>query len=116
MVKAPRNCIDIRTAGAVSTMRMCSLTAICSCVDLSGDEDHREVIVEYCMSMAWPPVRAENFKSRKRVQHPGDHTDSDQLIALKTALPESIACLLICFKKRQVKTRDSGLPKCESDV
>ena len=78
---------------------MCSLTTVCSCADLSGDEDHSAVIVEYCMSMAWPPVRTDDFKSRKRVQHPGDHKDNDQLIALKTALPESIACLLIFFEK-----------------
>ena len=84
--------MNVRIAGAGRTMRMCSLTTVCSCADLSGDEDHSALIVEYCMSMAWPTVRTDDFKSRKRVQHPGDHKDDDQLIALKTALPESIAC------------------------
>ena len=57
-----------------------------------------------------------SLKSRKRVQHTGDHKDNDLLIALKTVLPESIACLLICFEKRQAKTSDNGLPECESGV
>ena len=82
---------------------MCSLTTVCSCVELSGYEDHSAVIVEYCMSTAWTTVRTDEFKNRKRVQHSGDHKDNDQLIALKMALPESIACLLICFEKQQAK-------------
>ena len=116
MVKAPRNCMNIRTAGAVRTVCKSSLTNVCLYTDLSGDEDHSAVAIERSMSTQWPPVRTENFKNRKRVQHPRDHKDNDQLIALKTALPESIACSLICFEKRQAKTRDNGLPECESDV
>ena len=103
MVKTPRACKNIRTTGAVRSVYKCNLTTACSCTDLSGDEDHRAVIVEYCMSMAWPPMRIGDLKSRKRLQQSGDHKDNDQLIALKTALPESIACLLICFEKRLAK-------------
>ena len=95
--------MNVRIAGAGRTMRMCSLTTVCSRADLSGDADQSAVIVEYCMSVAWPLVRTDDFKSRERVQQPGDHKDNDQLIALKTVLPESIACLLICFEKRQAK-------------
>ena len=102
-MKTTHYCVNIRTAGAGRAMRMCSLLTVCSCTDFSGDEAQSAVIVENCMSVARPPVRTENFKSRKRVQHPGDHKDNDQLIALKTALPESIAWLPICIKKRQAK-------------
>ena len=100
MVKTTHYCVNIRTAGAGRSIRMCSLPTVYSCSEFSGDEDQSAFIVEYCMSMAWPPVRNDDFKSRKRVQHAGDHKDNDQLIALKTALLESIACLLICFEKR----------------
>ena len=111
VVKTTHYCVNIRIAGAGRSIRMCSLPTVCSCVYLSGHEDHSAVIVEYCMSMAWPPMRIDDLKSRKPLQLSGNLNDNDQLIALKTALPESIACLLICFDKRQAKTCDNGLTK-----
>ena len=77
MVKTPPNCMNIRTAGAVGAMCMCSLTTVYPCIDLSGNEDYRAVVVEHCMSTPWLPMRIKELNRRKRVQHTGEHKDSD---------------------------------------
>ena len=61
--KTTHYCLNIRTAGAGRPMRTCSLSTVCSCTDFSGDKDLSAVIVEYCMNMAWPPVRTGDLKS-----------------------------------------------------
>lgn len=91
---------------------MCSLTTVFTCADLSGDEDHSAVIVEYGISTHWPPVRTDELNSRKRMQQNGNHKDNDQIVVLQLAFSECIACLLICFVNRQVETKG----KCTNRV
>ena len=82
MVKTTGNCINIRTAGAAGSMCKFSPTTVCSCADLSDNEDQSAIIVEYCMSTPWSPVRIDEIYIPKRLKQTGDHKDSDQLIVL----------------------------------